>query len=149
MVLTAYCGIASDNTVIPPNTSYYTWATLTTTTYRNKLVTDIPNPLTAPNLSGVTELFMNSAWHTKQLAIATLMMTNIINRKVHKTAGLEEYKHTTIIQIWDHMVLHTFHWGMWVKETMVVRQLRVKYGYDVSTCNKKETNLLDKYQLAI
>ena len=30
-------------------------------TYRNKLVTDNPRPLTAPNLSGVTELLMNSA----------------------------------------------------------------------------------------
>ena len=70
---------------------------VTTTTYRNKLVTDIPNPLTAPNLSGVTELLMNSAWHTKQLLIAALMMSNIINRELHNTAGLEEYKHTTII----------------------------------------------------
>jgi len=63
--------------------------------YRNKLVTDNPKPLTAPNLSGVTELLMKSAWHTKQLAIATLMMSNSIIKKVHKTAGLEEYIYNT------------------------------------------------------
>ena len=61
-----------------------------TITYRNKLVTDNPNPLTAPNLSGVTELLMNSAWHIKQLAMATLTMSKMVNKKIHNIAGLEE-----------------------------------------------------------
>ena len=40
-----------------------------TTTYWNKLVTDNPNPVTAPNLSGVTGWLMKSDRHTKQLEI--------------------------------------------------------------------------------
>ena len=61
-----------------------------TTTYRNKLVTDNPNPLTAPNLSGVTELLMNIAWHTKQLAMATFTMSKMVNKEIHTIAGLQE-----------------------------------------------------------
>ena len=66
------------------------YETKVTTTDRNKLVTDNPNPLTAPNLSGVTELLMNSAWHTKQLAMATLTMSKMVNKKIHNMTGLEE-----------------------------------------------------------
>lgn len=36
---------------------------MTCATHRDKLVTDIVNPLTTPNLSGVTELLVKSAWH--------------------------------------------------------------------------------------
>ena len=63
---------------------------LETTTYWNKLVTDNPNPLTAPNLSGVTELLMNNACHTKQLAMATLTMSKMVNKEIHNMAGLQE-----------------------------------------------------------
>ena len=61
-----------------------------TTTYWNKLVTHNPNPLRTPNLSGVTELLMNSAWHTKQLEMATLTMSKMVNKEMHNIAGLEE-----------------------------------------------------------
>jgi len=53
--------ILSDYTDIEPisqsNLVHYKGITYT---YLNKLVTVIPNPLTAPSLSGVTELLMNS-----------------------------------------------------------------------------------------